>query len=87
FQKNPIGSGPYKYVDWKRDDRVVLEAYNDYFGDKPKWKEVVVRAIPESSTRVGELLTGGVDIATDIPPNEWDRVNGESGISLINGDT
>ncbi|WP_408011240.1 ABC transporter substrate-binding protein [Pseudalkalibacillus sp. A8] len=87
FQKNPIGSGPYKYVEWKRDDRVVLEAYDDYFGDAPKWKKVIVRAIPESSTRVGELMTGGVDLATDVPPNEWDRVNSEEGVSLINGDT
>lgn len=87
FQKSPIGSGPYKYVDWKRDDRVVLEKFDGYFGDSPKWDEVIVRAIPESSTRVGELLTGGVDIATDIPPNEWDRVNGEDGVSLTNGDT
>lgn len=87
FLKKPIGSGPYKFVKWDRDDRVVLGGFTDYFGGAPKWKEVVVRAIPESSTRVGELLTGGVDIATDIPPNEWDRVNGEEGVSLINGDT
>ncbi|SDM66471.1 peptide/nickel transport system substrate-binding protein [Fictibacillus solisalsi] len=87
FQKKPIGSGPYQFVEWKRDDRVVLEAYPDYFDGAPKWKEVIVRAIPESSTRVGELLTGGVDIATDIPPNEWDRVNGDEGVSLVTGDT
>jgi peptide/nickel transport system substrate-binding protein len=87
FQKKPIGSGPYKFVDWKRDDRVVLEANEEYFGGAPKWKEVIVRAIPESSTRVGELLTGGVDVATDIPPNEWDRVNNEERVSLVTGDT
>lgn len=87
YQKNPIGSGPYKYVDWKRDDKVILEPYNDYFGDKPKWDEVVVRAITESSTRVGELLTGGVDLATDIPPNEWERIDGEDTVSLVNGET
>jgi peptide/nickel transport system substrate-binding protein len=87
FQKNPIGSGPYKFVEWKRDDRVVLSAFDEYFEGAPKWKEVIVRAIPESSTRVGELLTGGVDLATDIPPNEWDRVKGEKGVSLITGDT
>jgi peptide/nickel transport system substrate-binding protein len=87
FLKNPIGSGPYKLVEWKRDDRVILEAYDEYFGDAPKWKEVIVRAIPESSTRVGELLTGGVDLATDIPPNEWERVNNENNVSLITGDT
>ncbi|HWO78504.1 MAG TPA: ABC transporter substrate-binding protein [Bacillus sp. (in: firmicutes)] len=87
FQKKPIGSGPYKFVEWKRDDRVVLEANEDYFGEKPIWKEVIVRAIPESSTRVGELLTGGVDLATDIPPNEWERINSEEGVSLATGET
>lgn len=87
FQKHPIGSGPYKFVEWNRDDKVVLEMNEEYFGDKPEWKEVTIRAIPESSTRVGELLTGGVDIATDIPPNEWERVNAENGVSLVSGDT
>ncbi|UII55663.1 ABC transporter substrate-binding protein [Cytobacillus spongiae] len=87
FQKGPVGSGPYQFVEWKRDDRVVLEAYDGFFGEAPKWKEVIVRAIPESSTRVGELLTGGVDVATDVPPNEWERVNGQDGVSLVNGET
>lgn len=87
FQKNPIGSGPYQYIEWVRDDRVVLEPYADYFGGEPKWSEVIVRAIPESSTRVGEILTGGIDIATDIPPNEWERINGEEGVSLITGES
>ncbi|MFD1929239.1 ABC transporter substrate-binding protein [Sporosarcina siberiensis] len=87
FQKNPIGSGPYKYVNWIRDDRVILELNEDYFGEIGTWNEVIVRAIPESSTRVGEVLTGGVDLATDIPPNEWERVNTEAGVELMNGDT
>ncbi|MEN2465966.1 ABC transporter substrate-binding protein [Ornithinibacillus sp. FSL M8-0202] len=88
FQKNPIGSGPYQYVEWKPDDRVVLEPYEDYFGgNNQKWDQVIVRAITESSTRVGELLTGGVDIATDIPPNEWERVSGEEDVELVGGDT
>lgn len=87
FQKNPIGSGPYKYVEWLRDDKVVLEPYTDYFGGKPKWDKVTVRSIPESSTRVGEILTGGVDLATDIPPNEWERIEGESGVNLVDGES
>ena len=58
-----------------RDDRVVLKPYENYFqGKVTEWDEVVFRVIPESSTRVGELLTGGVDIALDVPPNEWARV-------------
>ncbi|WP_284035559.1 ABC transporter substrate-binding protein [Neobacillus sp. 114] len=87
FMKKPVGSGPYQFVEWKRDDQVVLKGFGEYFGGKPKWKEVIVRAIPESSTRVGELLTGGVDLATDIPPNEWDRIKNEKDVTLSTGDT
>ncbi|MBP3041223.1 ABC transporter substrate-binding protein [Bacillaceae bacterium Marseille-Q3522] len=87
FLKNPVGSGPYKFSEWIRDDRVVLEANDEYFADAPKWKEVIVRSIPESSTRVGELFTGGIDVAADIPPNEWDRVKSEDGVSLVTGDS
>lgn len=88
FLKHPIGSGPYKFKEWIRDDRVVLEAFDDYFkGKVTEWDEVVFRSVPESSTRVGELLTGGVDIALNIPPNEWDRIEKNDGTSLVYGDT
>lgn len=88
FMKNPVGSGPYKFKEWIKDDRVVLEPFKDYFkGMVTEWDEVIFRAIPESSTRVGELLTGGVDIALNIPPNEWDRIEKNEGTSLIYGDT
>lgn len=88
FLKNPIGSGPYKLKEWVRDDRVVLVPYENYFDGMPtEWDEVVFRSIPESATRVGELLTGGVDIALNIPPNEWERINGNDGTGIVYGDT
>ncbi|MEG1547844.1 MAG: ABC transporter substrate-binding protein [Clostridia bacterium] len=88
FLKNPIGSGPYKLKEWVRDDRVVLVPYENYFdGKQTEWDEVIFRSIPESATRVGELLTGGVDIALNIPPNEWERINGNEGTHIIYGDT
>ncbi|GAA0350117.1 ABC transporter substrate-binding protein [Bacillus horti] len=87
FLSNPIGSGPYKFVEWMRDDRVVFEAHEDYWeGDNQEWDRLVFRVIPEASTRVAELLTGGVDIAMNVPPNEWDRINGNDGTNVIVGD-
>ncbi|SOC42900.1 ABC transporter substrate-binding protein [Salinicoccus kekensis] len=75
FLQNPIGTGPFQFVEWVRDDRVVFEVYEDYFeGQNEEWDELVFRVIPENSTRVSELLTGGVDIATNMPPSEWDRI-------------
>ena len=89
FLENPIGTGPYEFVEWERDDRVVLSKYDDYFlgDDYTEWDEVVFRAIPESSTRVGELLTGGAHVVTDIPPNEWPRVDDEPGTSHVSAES
>lgn len=81
FIKAPFGSGPYKFVEWRRDDRVVLERNDDYWGGTPRWKTVEVRTIPENSTRVSELLTGGVDVASDIPVIDWDRI--DSGATVM----
>lgn len=87
FIENPIGSGPYEFVSWQRGDRVTLAANEDYWGEAPVWPEVEVRSIPENSTRVSELLTGGVDLIADVPPNDWDRVEGEPNNAMAYGDT
>jgi peptide/nickel transport system substrate-binding protein len=88
FLKEPIGTGPFKFVEWVRDDRIVLEVFEQYFeGKDEEWDKIVYRVIPESSTRVGELLTGGVDIAVNMAPNEWDRINGNNGTSVVSADS
>ncbi|TLS38732.1 ABC transporter substrate-binding protein [Pseudalkalibacillus caeni] len=87
FLENPVGTGPYKFVEWKKDDRVVIEANSDYFGEAPKWNKVTFRAIPEDSTRVSELLTGGVDIATNLPPSDWERVKDNEATEVAQGPT
>lgn len=83
FLEHPIGTGPYKFVEWVRDNKIVFEKFDDYYqGNVSEWDTVTFRIIPENSTRVAELLTGGVDIATNIPPADWDRVNSNNGTSL-----
>ncbi|WP_048601465.1 ABC transporter substrate-binding protein [Rubeoparvulum massiliense] len=80
FLEHPIGTGPYQFVEWVRDDRVVLERFTDYyFGGNEEWERVVFRVIPEASTRVNELLTGGVQIAMNVPPNDWERIDNNDG--------
>lgn len=88
FLKEPVGTGPFQFVEWVRDDRIVLEVFDQYFeGKETEWDKIVYRVIPESSTRVGELLTGGVDIAVNMAPNEWDRINGNNGTSVVSADS
>ncbi len=85
YLENPIGCGPYKFKEWVKDDVVVLERYDDYFGETPYWDEVRFRSIPEASTRVAELLTGNVDIIVNVPTNEWDRIDENEGTEMVLG--
>ncbi len=85
YLSNPVGCGPYKYKEWIKDNVVVLERYDDYFGGAPYWDEVRFRAIPEASTRVAELLAGNVDIIVNVLTNEWDRVDQNDGTEMVLG--
>lgn len=75
FSVQPIGTGPFQFVEWRRDDRLILEAFDDHWRGRPVWDRLIHRTIPEDSTRVGELLTGGVHIATNIPEQDVARID------------
>jgi peptide/nickel transport system substrate-binding protein len=61
-----VGTGPWKLVEWKRDQHIRLEAFDQYWRGKPPFKHLVIRAIPEVSTQIAELKTGGVDIIRNV---------------------
>jgi peptide/nickel transport system substrate-binding protein len=67
--KNPVGSGPYKFVTWAKDEAITLEANASWWGGAPKVKTLVFRPIPEHATRVAALQAGEVDIVTNVPPH------------------
>ncbi|HLQ72460.1 MAG TPA: ABC transporter substrate-binding protein [Bacillota bacterium] len=87
YKKEPIGAGPYQFVERKIDDKIVLEKYDDYFGDEPVWDTVTIKAITENSTRVGELLSGNVDLITDVTSNEQERIESNDGTSVVQGES
>src|SRR3989454_6392355 len=61
-----VGTGPWKLVEWKRDQHIRLEAFAQHWRGKPAFKYLVFRAIPEVATAVAELKTGGVDIIRNV---------------------
>ncbi len=68
FGNKPVGTGPYKFVEWVKGDHVTLQANPDYWGAKPQVQNVVIRTIPEAATRVAALRAGEVDLIRDLPP-------------------
>src|SRR5207247_6625647 len=58
--KHPVGTGAYKFVEWKPNQEVVLEANPDYWGVKPKVKRVVVRTIKDNSQRLAARTAGEI---------------------------
>jgi len=83
FNKHPIGSGPYKLVDYKPNEYYKLERWDEYWGpEKPGIKYIEFRIIPEMSTRVAALLSHEVDVVFDIDPIDVPRLE-QAGIKHV----
>ncbi|HEX9872903.1 MAG TPA: peptide-binding protein [Deferrimonas sp.] len=59
--RHPVGTGPFRFVEWKPGEKIVLEANSDYFEGRPYLDRVVYRIIPDESTMFLELQAGGLD--------------------------
>jgi peptide/nickel transport system substrate-binding protein len=73
--QHPIGTGPFRFVEWKRDERLVLERNPDYWQGPADVSRVTFRFIPEFSARMAALLSGEVDIMKDVPPHAVEPVD------------
>jgi len=77
FGEHPIGTGPWKFVEWKHDDYLKFAANPDYFEAPPKADSLMARIIAEPSTAVAEFETGRVDVLY-VPEGEtrnWEQTD------------
>ena len=70
YKTKPVGAGPYKVVNFRADDRIELEAFDQWHGGAPKIKHVIVRIIPDATTRVLEMRRGSVNFEVNQIPFE-----------------
>jgi peptide/nickel transport system substrate-binding protein len=86
FIAKPIGTGPFKFVSWAKDDRITMEANTDYWSGSPKGKALVktlvFRAIPTAATRVSELKAGSVDMVQDLSTDQVDPLK-SAGFNVV----
>jgi len=66
--KKMVGTGPYKFVEYARDEHLVMERNPDYWGQKAKIERVVYRPIPDNTARVTALRAGQVDAMAQVAP-------------------
>mgnify|MGYP001032778861 CR=1 FL=1 len=78
-----VGTGPFKFVTWVSQSHIILERFNEYWGEPAKVAQVVIRAIPEGTVRAIELETGNVDIAYDLEPVDRMRLEFDPNIKLF----
>lgn len=77
-----VGTGPFKFLSWQKSDRYTLERFDDYWGEKVKFKTLVLRSIPEPTARTVGLETGEVDIAYPIINNDISRIEENEALVL-----
>lgn len=85
FARNPVGSGPYKLVEFTASDRYVFEAWDGYWAGRPEVDQIIYQVIPEQSSQIAALLAGQIDFVRAIPPVEQPRLAAASGIQLLRG--
>jgi len=80
--KGMVGTGPFKFVRYQRDDRIELERNDSYWGKKPAWSKVTMRFIPNGATRLAALLAGDVQAIENVPTPDLAKVRSDASIAL-----
>jgi peptide/nickel transport system substrate-binding protein len=83
FEARPVGTGPYKVVEWPRDGTVRLEAWDGYRRGKAFPDRLTIRTVPEPSTRVLELLAGTAQIAQTVPIESLGSIEANSAKEVV----
>lgn len=83
FNRSPIGTGPFKFKEWRLAEAVVLEANTAYFRGKPNLDMITYKVIPDSNIMLIQLKAGEVDIVSNVAFAQLDQVKDISGIQAV----
>jgi peptide/nickel transport system substrate-binding protein len=82
-QRHPVGTGPFRFVEWSPNERIVLEANPDYWEGKPKSERLIFKVIPDSATRLIQLQTGQIHAMDGIDPNSLSIIRADKSLTLL----
>ena len=81
--QHPIGTGPFKFKSWNRGDRLVLVRNADYWGDKAKLDQVLIRPISDNAARLQALQTGEIQGYDLVEPQDVPTIEGDENLQLL----
>ena len=80
---HPVGTGPFKFVEWRRGESITLVRNQDYWGGAPRLEGLVIRTIPDAGARFLEFQTRRADAVTGIPPSDLPLLEKMPGVQLL----
>lgn len=84
INENPVGTGPFKFVSWTKDDSIILDKFEDYRVEGlPKLDRVIFEVIPDNAARLIALRSGEIDIMDGLNPDDAAGVEAEDGLELL----
>ncbi len=85
WSRKPVGTGPFKVVEFKQDNILLLEAHDAYWGGKPSARQLRFVVVPEIGSRVNGMLSGEYDFITDLPPDQVKTITANSKYEVVGG--
>ncbi len=85
--RRPVGTGPYKFVEWIPNERIVMDANAEYWGGRPLFKRLVFRPIPDETARTAALLSREVQIVGPLSLDQAPMVAGAKGVRVAWSDS
>ncbi|MFO1443155.1 ABC transporter substrate-binding protein [Bacillus sp. Bva_UNVM-123] len=85
FNENPVGTGPFVFKEWKRNDRITIVKNDNYWQEGlPKLDTVIFRSIPENSARLNALSAGEVDLIDGVNFSDVTAIEGNADLQVFN---
>lgn len=83
YGRHPVGSGPFKFEEWQSNTRVVASRNDQYWDGAPSLEAVIFRPITDANTRVAEMLSGGIDVLLETPPDNISQFRSDANYKVV----
>jgi peptide/nickel transport system substrate-binding protein len=83
YGRNPVGTGPFKFEEWQSNTSVVASRNDDYWDGAPALEAVIFRPITDANTRVAEMLSGGIDVLLETPPDNVAQFRDDANYEVV----